>query len=113
MKKIILIQLLIFAAPVIFHLSSKDELLGLIEDKRPVHRSENLMAIHRSEAGGRIEAPSNRGILVYTVKRGDSWWKIAQEHGVKNEKDLIRYNNDAKLLPGARIKIPPELMESP
>ena len=46
MKKTILFQCLLFGAPLLFYFSSKQELVGLIEDNRPVHQSLNLMSIH-------------------------------------------------------------------
>jgi membrane-bound lytic murein transglycosylase D len=44
---------------------------------------------------------------VYTVRRGDTIWKIAQQHGVKLN-DLARWNNittRSRLIPGDKLKI--------
>ena len=58
------------------------------------------------------ETDTNKNYIEYTVKSGDSWWKISANYytGGADYKELQEYNNmvDATLHPGDVIKIPVE-----
>ncbi|MFO7821220.1 MAG: LysM peptidoglycan-binding domain-containing protein [Lentisphaeria bacterium] len=86
-----------------------DEDLESFETPEPVDMEEPGPV--EMDSGAEIEMPASvdASAVTYTVKKGDSLWKIAQQYGV-SFKELAAYNNidpDDTLVVGKQLTIPP------
>jgi len=77
-----------------------------ISDPGKIRAGKNLK-IFKSKAGGSSYSSQKSGKTQYTVRRGDSLWKIAKKHRVKID-DLKRWNNLSSksiLRPGQKLTL--------
>lgn len=77
-----------------------------ISDPGKIRAGKNLK-IFKSGAGGKSYSSGKSGKIAYTVRRGDSLWKIAKKHNVKVD-DLKRWNNLSSksiLRPGQQLTV--------
>ncbi|MCF6225666.1 MAG: LysM peptidoglycan-binding domain-containing protein [Xanthomonadales bacterium] len=77
-----------------------------ISDPGKIRAGKNLK-IFKSKAGGSSYGSKKSGETQYTVRRGDSLWKIAKKHRVKID-DLKRWNNlnsKSILRPGQKLTL--------
>jgi hypothetical protein len=68
-----------------------------------------LAALERQDAAANAKDALPEGWTTYTIREGDSWWKIAHTHFRDrrlSSEDILRANPGIDLVPGNVIKIP-------
>ncbi|ACL70883.1 L,D-transpeptidase [Halothermothrix orenii] len=85
-----------------------EELYDYVSVGTPVIIRKNFSFISPPGTGNsREHSNTNRSYFIYTVKRGDSLWKIAHRYNVTVDR-LKKYNNlnNNLIYPGQKLKIP-------
>ena len=113
MKKVWVLQSLLLLLPPVFAYVLRDDLALLFVDRRAVFQAERLEDIEGVAAGGRAERVSPSETRKHTVQKGDTWWGIARQYGIRDRNALQRHNGNIELRPGVEVEIPKALAEEP
>jgi len=94
-----------------------DDFEVVFDDKRAVSNAERLEDIKGKVARGSSRVPPSSssfpraGETTYTVKPGDTWWGIANKHGVNDYLKLKKHNGNRELVAGMTVKIPRAMID--
>lgn len=112
-KRIHLLQFLLALLPLLFYFWIRSGVVAVFEDHRPIYRAQKLEDIFAAGAGGRVEAPTFVTTLTHEVAAGETWSGIARRYAVSDANALALANGNIPLMPGVKIKIPPQLRSRP